>query len=381
MQTTENSLYTEQKLARVAKRENNNKRKYLVVDPLQGKHVPTSGKASLAMFDALAEKVRLAYLRDCCDPILLVGFAETATAIGARLAVTLESPYMQTTREVLKNADYLFFTESHSHATEQKLCKNDVEKIIGSVSRVVFVEDEITTGNTIMKIIDIMREKYGENVKFAAASLLNGMDGYALKRYSDKSIDVHYLVKTHHEGYTAIAEGYSDNGSYIAKNTDSACLDGVRIFNINEGYTNTRRLCDGSEYGDRCAALFEKISQTLPSGIKTVDVIGTEEFMYPAIYTAARLEENGLTVTTHSTTRSPIAVSLDEGYPLRARFELASLYDAERKTFIYDLKKSDLTIIITDSPKITKEGAASLANALRSVGNDNILIYRWCDDE
>ena len=35
-------MYTECELVRIAKRENNRKRNYLVVNPLQGKHIPVS---------------------------------------------------------------------------------------------------------------------------------------------------------------------------------------------------------------------------------------------------------------------------------------------------------------------------------------------------
>ena len=371
-------IYTEEMLAKVAKRENNNKRKYLVVDPLQGKHVPTSGKASCEMFDALADKVRRAYFEDRCAPVLFVGFAETATAIGARLAVTLQSPYMQTTREILKNADYLFFTESHSHATEQKLCKNDVDTVIKSVGRIVFVEDEVTTGNTILKIIDIIEKQYG-GVKFAVASLLNGMDESSLAVYEGRGIDVHYLVKTHHERYTEIAEGYTENGAYFS--ADLTAND-TPVSDITKGYINTRRLCRGDEYDKSCAVLADSVISALDlSNVKTAAVIGTEEFMYPAVYTTSRLEALGIEAYTHSTTRSPIAVSSDEGYPLSRRYELASMYDKERRTFIYDLRKYDLVIVITDSPCISPEGKASLANALRSAGNDNIHIFRWRESD
>ena len=34
--------YTEKDLVKIAKRENNPKRNYLVVDPLQGKHIPVA---------------------------------------------------------------------------------------------------------------------------------------------------------------------------------------------------------------------------------------------------------------------------------------------------------------------------------------------------
>ena len=78
--------YEEKDLVRIAKRENNNKRSYLVVDPLQGKHVPVSPFKALTLFSSLADKVREAYSE---EKLLLVGFAETATAIGAEIAVCL----------------------------------------------------------------------------------------------------------------------------------------------------------------------------------------------------------------------------------------------------------------------------------------------------
>lgn len=376
-------IYTEKTLARAAKRENNNKRKYLVVNPLQGKHVPVSGMKAFEMFDALARKVRAAYLDGESERLLLIGFAETATAIGARLAVTLESLYMQTTREVLKNADYLFFTESHSHATEQKLCRNDIDEVIGKIDRIVFVEDEVTTGNTIMKIIDIIERMYPCAVRFAVASLLNGMDEQSLERYKERNIDVHYLVKTHHEGYTAVAEGYSDNGEYISEIVAPVA---VTVRDIRESYMNTRRLCCGSEYSEACHKLAYRIltMANIDTDVcRSIAVIGTEECMYPAIYTADLIEKigKGLEVVTHSTTRSPIAVSKDEGYPLKKRFTLRSLYDSERVTYIYDLKKYDCVIVITDSPEIPSEGLSTLVNALLGAGNENIQIYRWCEDE
>ena len=371
-------LYTEKMLAHVAKRENNNKRKYLVVNPLQGKHVPVSGKSSLEMFDALADKVRAAY----SERLLVVGFAETATAIGARLAAALSAKGMQTTREPLENADYLFFTESHSHATEQKLCKNDVDAVIGDVDRIVFVEDEVTTGNTIMKIIEIIEKRYGGSVKFAVASLLNGMDEEALARYAEKNIDVHYLVKTHHEGYTAIAEGYSENGEYV---DEIIAPPAVTVRDISESYINTRRLFCGSEYDEACRSLAYRILTKANIDKETchsIAVIGTEECMYPAIYTADLIEKLGIeTVVTHSTTRSPIAVSNDEGYPLSKRFSLRSLYDAERRTYIYDIREYDCVIVITDSPDIPSESLSTLVYALRSEGNENIQVYRWCAND
>ena len=80
--------YTEKDLVKIAKRENNTKRNYLVVDPLQGKHIPVVPSKALDLFAALADTFREKY-KD--EKLLLVGFAETATAIGAQAAITVRS--------------------------------------------------------------------------------------------------------------------------------------------------------------------------------------------------------------------------------------------------------------------------------------------------
>ncbi len=50
------------------------------------------------------------------------------------------------------------FSESHSHATEQKLVKTDLDKIIGKTDRIIFIEDEVTTGNTILNIVRLIQK-------------------------------------------------------------------------------------------------------------------------------------------------------------------------------------------------------------------------------
>lgn len=370
-------MYTEKQLAAIAKRENNNKRKYLVVNRLQGKHVPVKPAEAFKLFDELSEVTAAKYKG---ERLLLIGFAETATAIGAALAVNTDSYYMQTTRENIEGAGYLYFEESHSHATEQRIVKEDFEKIAEEIDRIVFVEDEVTTGNTIMHIIDIIKEMYPDRFKFAVASLLNGMDEAAMEKYAGLDIDISYVVKTDHELYTAIAEGYKGDGIY--HECDMAeCEDAYKSFKAGS-YVNTRRLTKGSDYLAACEGLWKKIS-SIVTGIQTaafkgkrVLVLGTEEFMYPALFISRKFEENGADVRCHSTTRSPIAVSSEEEYPLHERFTLKSLYDEERRTFIYDIGCYDEVFVITDAAE-TGKGKNSLINAIISKGNNNIKLVYW----
>ncbi|MBD9183218.1 MAG: hypothetical protein EGP79_13225 [Roseburia intestinalis] len=378
--------YQQKDLVRIAKRENNTKRNYLVVDPLQGKHVPVEPSKALNLFKSLAEKLQGKYEG---ERLLLIGFAETATAIGAQAAIALGTKYIQTTREVIQDARYLFFSEAHSHATEQKLVKDDIDRVINDIDRIVFIEDEVTTGNTIMNIIKIITKEYQKKTKFAVASLLNGMTEEYLKIYQDEKIELHYLVKTDHSGYGAVAEQYRCDGLYICAipenhTHESADIDVQSEKNMREhiisipGWMNARRFIDAKQYETACRKLAETvIAETGVKQGERVLVIGTEEFMYPALLTGQEIEKMGCEVRSHSTTRSPIAVSTEEEYPLHCRYELRSLYDPDRKTFIYDLENYDRVIVMTDSALVSLKGLETLTYALR-MKNENITVIRWC---
>lgn len=378
--------YQQKDLVRIAKRENNTKRSYLVVDPLQGKHVPVEPSKALNLFKSLAEKLQGKYEG---ERLLLIGFAETATAIGAQTAITLGTKYIQTTREVIPDARYLFFSEAHSHATEQKLVKDDIDRVINDIDRIVFIEDEVTTGNTIMNIIKIITKEYQKKIKFAVASLLNGMTEESLKIYQDEKIELHYLVKTDHSGYGAVAEQYRCDGLYICAipenhTHESADIDVQSEKNMREhiisipGWMNARRFVDAKQYEAACKKLAKTvITETVVKQGERVLVIGTEEFMYPALLTGYEIEKMGCVVRCHSTTRSPIAVSTEEEYPLHCRYELRSLYDPDRKTFIYDLENYDRVIVMTDAALASLKGLETLIYALR-MKNENITVIRWC---
>lgn len=379
--------YQERDLVKIAKRENNSKRNYLVVDPLQGKHVPVTPSAALNLFKNLAAEIQGKYEG---ERLLLIGFAETATAIGAQAAITLGTKYIQTTREVIPDVSYLFFSEAHSHATEQKLVKDDIDRVINETDRIVFVEDEVTTGNTIMNIIRIIRREYQRKIKFAVASLLNGMTEEYLKIYREEEIELHYLVKTDHSGYSAIAEKYHCDGLSIRAiqedHTQEKLAVSIQDKIWNElphiisipGWMNARRFVDAKQYETACKKLAETvIAETSVKQGERVLVIGTEEFMYPALLTGQEIEKIGCDVRCHSTTRSPIAVSTEEEYPLHCRYELCSLYDPERKTFIYDLENYDRVIVMTDSALVSLKGLETLTYALR-MKNENITVIRWC---
>lgn len=368
-------MYTEKDLVRIAKRENNKKRNYLVVNPLQGKHIPVSPGKALQLFSELAELLKV-YEE---ESILIVGFAETATAIGAQIAMKLGANYIQTTREEIFGAEYLFFSEEHSHATEQRLVKDDLDRVMDRIDRIIFAEDEVTTGKTIRNLIIVLERHYGRKIKFAVASLLNGMPEEAMEEFADKGIGLHYVEKINHDRYPEIAEQTVDDGIYHQEDVSAAKY--TDYFEI-KGWMNTRRLTDMVQYENACRRLFEQISEKLPvEKNENILVLGTEEFMFPGLYIGKCLEETGHSVMFHATTRSPISVGSSAEYPLHERYALSGMYEEDRNIFIYDIGSYDAVIVITDAQKNGQEsqrGELSLLNAVR-IRNEKVYLVRWCE--
>lgn len=366
--------YTEQELAAVAKRENNKKRTWLVVNRLQGKHVPVSPGKALRMFGSLAELLLEEYRG---ERLLLIGFAETATAIGAAVAEKLGALYIQTTREQIRDVEYFYFSEQHSHATEQKLVKDDLDRVMERVDRIIFIEDEITTGNTIRNIIELLKKAYPGCAGFSAASLLNGMAKTYQEEYAKSGIRLHWLLRTCHDSYEERAADCRGDG--ICHGCDSSLPAVVPEEYRISGCRDARRLTDGTLYKTACRQMGrEAVERLQPVRGERILVIGTEEFMYPALVLASMLEEKTGWVRCHSTTRSPILVSSEAWYPLHERYELRSLYDRQRTTFLYDLSAYDRVCMVTDAGEEEKEGLYSLINALVSCGNERICVIRWC---
>ena len=274
--------YTEKDLVKIAKRDNNTKRNYLVVDPLQGKHIPVVPSKALDLFAALADTFREKY-KD--EKLLLVGFAETATAIGAQAAITVGADYIQTTREVIPGVNYLFVSEDLSHATEQKLVKDDIDRAAAETDRIIFIEDEVTTGKTIRNIISILDREYDGKFKYSVASLLNGMSEENLERYKRQGISLYYLVKTDHSTYGDRAETFKGDGFYYKCPDKAAEYTTIYV----KDRMDARRLIDSGKYEEACESLWREIREktgNMADNIsgKRILVIGTEEFMFPALY-------------------------------------------------------------------------------------------------
>lgn len=356
----------------IAKRENNKKRKNLLVNYYQGKHFPAKGSEALQIFKKLAERIILPDDK----PVMIIGFAETATAIAAAVASNIRNNciFIHTSREKISSelcvAD---FSEEHSHASEQYLFSSNKKEIFKGVKHIVFVEDEITTGKTIINFVNVLKKLVETDCRFYAAAIVNGMDDTSLKNYRSLDISLFWLVKIEN----SIEDMNCELG--ISSNEDVKAFGRVRnVFRYDfDGNINPRLGCKTEDYMLACKLFAEEIIghlKELDIEAKTIDVIGTEEFMYPAIYLTDNLEKIGYIALSHSTTRSPIIPSDSIGYPLKNRCRLHSMYEYDRVTYLYNLYKCDAAIILTDAENGNEAAMNELVGMLDT---PNVIIVSW----
>lgn len=366
-----------ERIISVCKRENNPKRNYLLVNRLQGKHVAVRGGAVKDYVKTLYDES--AFNNETTK--IVIGFAETATALGALYCEYLvkdgnKTYFCPTTREVIDGEQCIYFDEAHSHAVEQKWYYSRLLNVLNETCEIIFVEDEVTTGNTIYNAISkMMQMSLLNNVAgIYIASLSNGMTDDDVKRFEDFPMEVEfsYIHKLESKQY------YTEKASKIEasdKKKVGAHPCGSTLVNKIEQrelvkVPDCRAGVYGFDYMDSVRRVWCSFSNYIDTGfgiemsdLSKIRIIGTEECMYPAIIIADELGKQfpGADIKTHSTTRSPIDPSDELSCAIKDRTMVHSFYDTSRKNYIYNSEEdwgSDLIIFVTDTKNKEAEEAA-----------------------
>ena len=351
----------------ICKRHNNPKREYLFVNKYQGKHYPANPKDVLRVFDELFYEIEKKYI-STDKKILVVGFAETATGIAQRIthnAITQGTInvvyHLQTTRENIEtDIRNINFDEQHSHAVSQKLY---YPENVPDYDVVLFIEVEITTGNTFINFI-IQFKKLNPKAKYAVASILNWQNKENEEKYKELDIDTIYLVK----GYIKNELPELDiEQKYILVHEPT--VENVKILSDQQ---NPRTGLSVEDFKEFVATNnhFYKLAEQYKD--EKVMVIGTEENMYLPILVANYL---GNQTTVRATTRSPIAVCEDEGYLIYNGIEMPSAYESNRVTYLYDIDNSyDTALVIVETA--TVEFKKHIEQELKNKGIKHVVFLQ-----
>ena len=348
----------------------NPRRAHLLVSAVLGKHVPTDPRLVYGSGLLLGELVRArlrgeepsrpgpllpdalsgvpgaaAGLRDLMraprTPVdaIVLGYAETATALGHSVADALGGAYYlhSTRRPVPGFAAYGGFEEEHSHATSHLLLPAD-PAMLDRDAPVVLVDDELSTGRTVLNTIEALHAvRPRSHYVLAALVDLRGAADRArmddLARRLGARIDAVALAG----GRVELPDGILEAGQALTAGlSGGACVPDAPAFEVRRAALDwPAGLPDGGRHGFlpehrvRLEKDLARMADVIAAGLGDVShvlVLGFEELMYAPLRLAEALADAlpSVDVRYSTTTRSPVLAVDDPGYAIRTRLVFPS---------------------------------------------------------
>ncbi|MFD4273904.1 phosphoribosyltransferase [Streptomyces cyaneofuscatus] len=323
----------------------NPKRAHLLVSNVLGKHVPQKPSVVYGAGYGLGERVRALLGAEEARRAVVLGYAETATGLGHAVADGLrDAPYLHSTRRPVAGvAQAGGFEEAHSHATSHLLLPEDPELLAGGAeaSTLVLVDDEFSTGNTVLNTIHALHETHPREryVIVALVDMRSAGDRDRLTAFAAE-IGARVDLVTRSSGTVTLPEGVLERGQALVADQEAEqagradeAVAGVAPAPVTRVALDwPAEVPDGGRHGftpaHRAAleaalpGMAERIAGALDSDVRRVLVLGFEELMYAPLRLGTALEAamgSGAEIRYSTTTRSPVLAVDDPGYAIRTR--------------------------------------------------------------
>ncbi|MFI9820850.1 phosphoribosyltransferase [Streptomyces sp. NPDC052013] len=386
----------------------NPKRAHLLVSNVLGKHVPQSPSVVYGYGVRLGRRVR-ELLGDEAHRAVVLGYAETATGLGHSVADGLAvAPYLHSTRRPVPGvATAGGFEESHSHATSHLLLPEDPALLAGN-GPLVLVDDEFSTGNTVLNTVRDLHERYPRRwyVVVALVDMRSAADAGRLEDFA-REIGARVDLVAAASGTVRLPEGVLEKGrELVARYEGESAAKGAlptagaswpaaqspaplgesserRLRSARSGQSPHHRITcvdlrwppglpDGGRHGFTPAHrarlesalpdMAARIAAALPPDARRVLVLGFEELMYAPLRLAGHLEELRPSAQTRfsTTTRSPVLAVDDPGYAIRTRLAFPAHddpADGPGERYAYNVAGAgfDAVVAVVDSVADTPE--------------------------
>ncbi|MER7685340.1 phosphoribosyltransferase [Streptomyces sp. NPDC097610] len=325
----------------------NPRRAHLLVSNVLGKHVPQSPSVVYGHGFALGRRVRELLGAEDARAAVVLGYAETATGLGHCVADGVGlAPYLHSTRRPVPGVETAGgFEESHSHATSHLLLPENPALLAGA-GPLVLVDDEFSTGNTVLNTIRDLHTRYPRD-HYVVVALVDMRSAADLGRLAEFATEIGARVDlvAAARGTVNLPEGVLEKGQALVaqhettettRTTDTSRT--TEPADSRPGYPGAARvelgwprgLPDGGRHGftpgqrirldAALPAMAARVAEALPDGARRVLVLGFEELMYAPLRLARELEQVvSAEVRYSTTTRSPVLALDDPGYAIRTR--------------------------------------------------------------
>ncbi|MEU3226506.1 phosphoribosyltransferase [Streptomyces sp. NPDC006976] len=326
----------------------NPKRAHLLVSQVLGKHVPQHPSVVYAAGFDLGRRVRALLGDEGARRAVVLGYAETATGLGHCVADGLgDPPYLHSTRRPVPGVPRAGgFEESHSHATSHLLLPQDPRLLAADAhgpdgspdAALVLVDDEFSTGNTVLNTIRALHERYPRDryVIVALVDMRSPADRGRLAEFAAEiGARVDLVVRS--TGTVGLPDDVLAKGQALIAGQEALRAAGAPVEQPPSRTPRTRidlpwpaGVPDGGRHGFTRAhrallepalpALADHVARALGDGPRRVLVLGSEELMYAPLRLAIALEERTPAEVRYSTTtRSPVLAVDDPGYAIRTQ--------------------------------------------------------------
>ncbi|MCC6926710.1 phosphoribosyltransferase domain-containing protein [Novosphingobium sp.] len=324
------------RLCAFAARENR-RRGFLIVSRVLGRHIPARPAEMRAASNALARQLPA----DLPEPVLVMGMAETAIALGQSVhqawcqdSGRRDALYLHSTRQLIGREPIVRFEEPHSHASSHLIYAPDCPEWphrLEDVQSLVLVDDEVTTGNTFVNLAARLAPLLPQLKRIEIAVLTDWTGGDGFLAAMPAPARVHSLLAG-----TLAWKGEGDENAAVEPCTG-------RLGTLDQR-TNFGRLGTLGLRADHAALL----AQFAPDHGDPLHVVGTGELLYPAFLLAEALEADGHDVLVQATTRSPARV----GGAICSVLRLADNYQTGVPNFLYNTGSTGrrLRIVCHETP-------------------------------
>lgn len=313
----------------------NPRRLYLFVSKVLGKHWPVRPSKMRQVQQRLAAKI--AHLP---GPVLVIGLAETATALGRGVAeeAALQTSrddilYLQTTRYLLSHHLVLSFDENHSHAPDHAVYLLPALRPLFQTARsLVLVDDEMSTGRTLRELACAYGRINPRIERIALVCITNWLSAaqqQELSRRLERPVDFPALIE----------------GSFRFEPDPQFPPPELPVAIPATGRHHDDLATDPARTG---VIAGRWASPPLPalSRDQPLAVIGTGEYAYTPFRIALAWEEQGYDVRFQATTRSPIL----RGDAIVSRLEFPDHCGDGIPNYLYNLEAHRLPVICYEHP-------------------------------